>query len=112
MDPKHEAMLYEKLEGGKVHCFLCPRHCHILPDKSGYCGVRKNENGVLYTLIYGKVSSINLDPIEKKPLFHFHPGSKCLSLGTLGCNMRCIHCQNWEIAHVVLVEGLHEKKGL
>jgi pyruvate formate lyase activating enzyme len=75
-----------------------------LPEKSGYCGVRKNEGGILYTLIYGRVSSINLDPIEKKPLFHFHPGSKCLSLGTLGCNMRCIHCQNWEIAHVVLVE--------
>ena len=81
-----------------------------MPDKSGYCGVRKNENSILYTLIYGKVSSVNLDPIEKKPLFHFHPGSMCLSLGTLGCNMRCIHCQNWEIAHVVLVEGLHEKK--
>jgi pyruvate formate lyase activating enzyme len=81
-----------------------------MPDKSGYCGVRKNENGKLFSLIYGKVSSINLDPIEKKPLFHFHPGSICLSLGTLGCNMRCIHCQNWEIAHVVLVEGLHDKK--
>lgn len=105
MDPKHEAMLYEKLENGKVHCFLCPRHCHILPDKAGYCGVRKNEGGILYTLIYGKVSSINLDPIEKKPLFHFHPGSKCLSLGTLGCNMRCIHCQNWEIAHVTDVKA-------
>jgi len=103
-------MFYEKLDGGKVRCGLCPRRCTIMPDKSGYCGVRKNENSILYTLIYGKVSSVNLDPIEKKPLFHFHPGSMCLSLGTLGCNMRCIHCQNWEIAHVVLVEGLHEKK--
>ena len=103
-------MFYEKLDGMKVKCGLCPRRCNILPDKSGYCGVRKNEGGVLYTLIYGKVSSVNLDPIEKKPLFHFHPGSMCLSLGTLGCNMRCIHCQNWEIAHVVLVEGLHEQK--
>ena len=110
MDAKHEAMLYEKLDGMKVKCGLCPRRCTIMPDKSGYCGVRKNEDGILYTLIYGKVSSVNLDPIEKKPLFHFHPGSMCLSLGTLGCNMRCIHCQNWEIAHVVLVEGLHEQK--
>ncbi|MFH1709829.1 MAG: AmmeMemoRadiSam system radical SAM enzyme [bacterium] len=110
MDTKREAMFYEKLDDGKVKCGLCPRRCTIMPDKSGYCGVRKNEDGTLYTLIYGKVSSVNLDPIEKKPLFHFHPGSSCLSLGTLGCNMRCIHCQNWEIAHVVLVEGLHDKK--
>jgi len=110
MDTKREAMFYEKMEGKKVRCGLCPRRCTIMPDKSGYCGVRKNEEGILYTLIYGKMSSINIDPIEKKPLFHFHPGSKCLSLGTFGCNMRCIHCQNWEIAHVVLVEGLHGKK--
>jgi pyruvate formate lyase activating enzyme len=103
-------MFYEKLDGKKVRCGLCPRRCTIMPDRSGYCGVRKNEEGILYTLIYGKTSSINIDPIEKKPLFHFHPGSMCLSLGTFGCNMRCIHCQNWEIAHVVLVEGLHEKK--
>jgi pyruvate formate lyase activating enzyme len=110
MDAKREAMFYEKLDGKKVLCGLCPRRCTIMPDKSGYCGVRKNEEGILYTLIYGKTSSINIDPIEKKPLFHFHPGSQCLSLGTIGCNMRCIHCQNWEIAHVVLVEGLHDKK--
>ena len=103
-------MFYEKLDGNKVLCGLCPRRCTILPDKSGYCGVRKNEDGTLYTLIYGKTSSINVDPIEKKPLFHFHPGSKCLSMGTIGCNMRCVHCQNWEIAHVVLVEGLHDQK--
>ena len=110
MEAKTEAMFYEKIEDNKVHCFLCPRHCHIASERSGYCGVRKNEGGKLYSLIYGKVSSVNLDPIEKKPLFHFHPGSKCLSFGTYGCNMRCIHCQNWEIAHVVLVEGLHDKK--
>jgi pyruvate formate lyase activating enzyme len=110
METKREAMFYEKLDGGRVRCGLCPRRCTIMPDKAGYCGVRKNEGGVLYTLIYGKVSSLNLDPVEKKPLFHFHPGSECLSIGTLGCNMRCIHCQNWEIAHVVLVEGVQQGK--
>jgi pyruvate formate lyase activating enzyme len=110
METMHEAMFYDGLDGKKVHCRLCPRSCVILPDKSGYCGVRKNEGGKLFSLIYGKVSSINIDPIEKKPLFHFHPGSLVFSVGTFGCNMRCIHCQNWEIAHVVMVEGLHEKK--
>ena len=104
MDTKREAMFYEKINGCNVRCGLCPRRCQIGDGKTGYCGVRKNENGILYTLIYGKVSSINLDPIEKKPLFHFHPGSKVLSVGTLGCNMRCIHCQNWEIAHIVMVK--------
>ena len=103
-------MFYEKLADSKVKCGLCPRRCIISPERAGYCGVRKNENGVLYTLIYGKVSSLNNDPIEKKPLFHFHPGSLCLSFGTLGCNMRCIHCQNWEIAHVVMVEGAEQGK--
>jgi len=98
MGTKHEALLYEKLDGKKVHCFLCPRDCRIADGKSGYCGVRKNEGGTLYTMIYGVVSSVNVDPIEKKPLFHYLPGSKCFSLGTLGCNMRCIHCQNWQIS--------------
>lgn len=110
MDTKREAILYKILDSKKVQCGLCPRRCVIGTGKAGYCGVRKNEDGILYTLIYGKASSINMDPIEKKPLFHFHPGSMCLSLGTLGCNMRCIHCQNWEIAHVVLVEGLGQGK--
>jgi pyruvate formate lyase activating enzyme len=100
-----EAMLYEKLPDGKVHCFLCPWHCKIALDKGGICGVRKNIEGKLYTLIYGKVSSIAADPIEKKPLFHFHPGTTALSLGTFGCNMRCGHCQNWQISHVVMVKG-------
>ncbi|MFH2034379.1 MAG: AmmeMemoRadiSam system radical SAM enzyme [Candidatus Margulisiibacteriota bacterium] len=98
---KKEALLYEKIEHKNVHCFLCPRHCQIAPGHYGYCGVRVNEDGKLYTLIYGVVSSIAADPIEKKPLFHFHPGSQVLSLGTYGCNMRCGHCQNWQIAHVV-----------
>jgi len=110
MDQKHEAMFYEKLDGGHIKCTLCPRYCHIAPGKAGYCGVRQNEGNKLYSLIYGKASSVAVDPIEKKPLFHFHPGSMVLSLGTWGCNMRCIHCQNWQISHVVAVEGLEQGK--
>lgn len=110
MDYKHEAMFYEKIGGGRVKCSLCPRYCHIADGKAGYCGVRKNEDGILYSLIYGRASSVAVDPVEKKPLFHFHPGSMVLSLGTWGCNMRCIHCQNWQISHAVMVEGLEQGK--
>ncbi|KAF0133909.1 MAG: pyruvate formate lyase activating enzyme [Candidatus Saganbacteria bacterium] len=95
-----EALFYEKLSNNNVRCELCPRNCQIPPEGVGYCGVRINKGGTLYTLIYGVVSSIANDPIEKKPLFHFHPGTRVLSLGTYGCNMRCGHCQNWQIAHV------------
>ena len=110
MQLNKEALLYDKVEEGRVRCKLCPRRCLIFPDKAGYCGVRQNLAGTLYTLIYGKVSSINADPIEKKPLFHFYPGSKVLSLGTIGCNMRCIHCQNWQISHVLPVKAIDENK--
>ena len=95
-----QAMFYEKLKDGSVRCTLCPRYCVIRPEGRGYCGARMNKDGVLYTLTYGLVSSIANDPIEKKPLFHFYPGSMVLSLGTYGCNMRCPGCQNWEIAHI------------
>ena len=105
-----EAMLYEQLPEGKVHCFLCPWECKIAKGNGGFCGVRQNIDGKLYTLIYGKASSIAADPIEKKPLFHFYPGSTALSLGTYGCNMRCGHCQNWQISHVVMVKGLEKGK--
>lgn len=105
-----EAMLYESLPDGKVHCFLCPWNCKIAKGKGGVCGVRQNIDGKLYTLIYGKVSSIAADPIEKKPLFHFYPGTLALSLGTYGCNMRCGHCQNWQISHVVMVKGVEPGK--
>lgn len=94
-----EAILYEKLDKGKVKCNVCPRRCVIAPGKAGYCNVRANKAGVLYSLIYAKCSSICADPIEKKPVFHYFPGSLAFSLGTIGCNLRCIHCQNWEIAH-------------
>ena len=95
----HQAMYYEKAEDSKVHCYLCPRNCLISPGKVGVCRVRKNIDGELYSLNYGKITSIALDPIEKKPLYHFHPGSIILSVGTFGCNLKCSFCQNWQIAH-------------
>jgi len=107
---KREAILYEKEQEGRVRCNLCPRRCLIMSGKAGYCGVRQNIEGTLYTLIYGLASSVAVDPIEKKPLFHFYPGSAALSLGTIGCNMRCIHCQNWQISHVVPIKGLEKGK--
>jgi len=94
-----EGLLYEERPGGKVKCRVCPRLCVIAEGKLGICKTRKNIGGKCYTIIYGKAVSVAVDPIEKKPLFHFHPGTLVLSLGTLGCNMRCIHCQNWQIAH-------------
>lgn len=94
----HEAMLYEKHPGARVQCHTCQWHCRINPDKFGACGMYRNQNGTLFNLNYGKVSSVAADPIEKKPLFHFHPGTSCFSLGTLGCNFQCKHCQNWEIS--------------
>lgn len=93
-----EALFYEKLEDKKVHCLLCPWECVIADGKNGVCGVRKNEGGVLYSLIYGIVSSIALDPIEKKPVHHFKPRTYVMSAGTFGCNMFCGHCQNWRIS--------------
>lgn len=95
-----EALFYDKIEGKKVHCRLCPWECVIADGKLGVCGVRKNEDGTLYSLIYGVVSSIAMDPIEKKPLYHFHPGSKVFSVGSFGCNFKCGFCQNYQIAHV------------
>ena len=95
-----EALWYEKLKDGGVHCHLCPYNCIIADDKVGVCAVRKNINGILYSLIYNKTTSVALDPIEKKPLYHYHPGEFILSLGTSGCNFHCDFCQNWEISQV------------
>ncbi len=89
-------MYYEKLEGGKVECRLCPHFCKIKDGKTGTCRQRKNEGGTLYSLNYARVTSPSMDPIEKKPLYHFYPGSWILSLGTTGCNFRCDFCQNFE----------------
>ncbi len=96
---KREAILYERLAGKKVGCKVCRRRCVITDGKTGWCGTRLNDGGVLYTLIYGEVSSVSVNPIEKKPVFHYLPGSRWLSLGSVGCNFRCPGCQNWDIAH-------------
>jgi len=90
--------LFWKVEGEKVRCELCPHYCLIPNGSVGRCRVRRNEGGVLYSLNYGKVASVALDPVEKKPLYHFHPGQPILSLGTIGCNFACKFCQNWELA--------------
>jgi pyruvate formate lyase activating enzyme len=87
-----------------VRCQLCPHSCSIAPAKRGICGVRENREGTLYSMNYGRVSSINIDPIEKKPLFHFYPGSAALSLGSIGCTFRCAHCQNFTISMAALSE--------
>lgn len=95
-----EALFYKKLTNNKVQCLLCPWNCLLAEGKVGNCGVRQNVEGKLYSLIYNKISSLAVDPIEKKPLYHFYPGSKVLSVGTYGCNLHCGHCQNLQIAHV------------
>ncbi len=94
-----EALLYEPLYDGAVRCGTCQRRCIIPPGKAGWCGTRHNEDGTLVSSIYGEVSSVSINPIEKKPVFHFHPGSLWLSLGTMGCNFRCPGCQNWTLSH-------------
>jgi pyruvate formate lyase activating enzyme len=93
-----EAMFYEKLEGGRVRCGLCRFRCLISTGKRGHCRVRENRDGVLYSLIYGRVVAEHVDPIEKKPLFHVLPGSRSYSVATVGCNFRCLHCQNYSIS--------------
>jgi len=92
-----EALYYRK-SGKTVSCTLCPRLCTIKPGQWGYCRARKNVNGKLYSMTYGKLLTNNIDPIEKKPFFHFAPGSFCLSIATTGCNLRCLFCQNDAIA--------------
>lgn len=96
---KKEAYLYNRLETGDVTCGTCQRECTIPLGKTGWCRTRQNIDGRLYSLIYGEVSSLSVNPIEKKPVYHFLPGSKWLSLGSVGCNFRCPGCQNWEISH-------------
>jgi pyruvate formate lyase activating enzyme len=96
---KREAYLYTVLEGTTVRCNTCLRKCIIKEGRTGWCRTRVNEGGKLFSLIYGEVSSLSINPIEKKPVFHYYPGSRWLSLGSVGCNFRCPGCQNWEIAH-------------
>ena len=95
-----EAMYYESLENGYVQCNLCPNKCLLAEGQRGTCKVRENRGGKLYSLVYGKPATVHVDPIEKKPLFHFLPGANAYSLATAGCNLSCQHCQNWDISQV------------
>ena len=100
-----EAVLYDRLDSGAVKCHLCRHGCKIVDGKKGLCGVRTNEGGTLYTLVYDRVISTNVDPIEKKPLFHFIPRSSSFSIATVGCNFRCSFCQNSSISQMPRDEG-------
>ncbi len=95
-----EAMFFEKLAENRVKCNLCRHHCVIEDGKKGICRVRENHGGMLYSLVYRKLISENIDPIEKKPLYHFYPGTTSFSVATVGCNFRCLNCQNYEISQL------------
>jgi pyruvate formate lyase activating enzyme len=92
---------FSSMKDDDVQCMLCPRGCIIAPGERGYCKVRENRNGALYSLVYGNPCAVHIDPIEKKPFFHVLPGSKSFSLATTGCNLDCKFCQNWEISQEV-----------
>lgn len=94
----NKARLYEKLEQNQVKCTACAHYCRIVEGRTGVCGVRMNHQGDLYLMVYGKASAVNVDPIEKKPLFHFLPGTEIFSVGTVGCNFACDFCQNWDLS--------------
>lgn len=93
-----EALYYNQLKNNLVKCELCPWLCNILPEKRGMCGVRQNKDGKLYSLVYARPCAIHVDPIEKKPLYHFIPGARAFSIATIGCNFFCGFCQNWQIS--------------
>ena len=98
---------YKRLEDGLVECTVCPHHCRIAEGKTGVCRSRRNQGGVLVSEVYGKPCALAIDPIEKKPLYHFHPGTTCLSLACTGCNFRCLNCQNHDISQVSPEEVNH-----
>ena len=95
-----ECKYYKRLDDGRVECLLCPHHCKIANGKTGVCRSRRNKDGVLVSEVYGKPCSLAIDPIEKNPLYHFHPGTKCFSIACTGCNFKCLNCQNHEISQV------------
>lgn len=95
----HHGLLYEKLPDKAAHCNVCLRRCIIQDGSAGFCNTRVNRDGDIYSTIYGAVSSIGVDPIEKKPVYHYLPGTLCFSMGSFGCNFRCNFCQNWSIAY-------------
>ena len=95
-----ECRYYRRMDEDRVECLLCPHHCRIANGKTGLCRSRRNHDGVLVSEVYGKPCSLAIDPVEKKPLYHFHPGTTCLSMACTGCNFRCLNCQNHEISQV------------
>ncbi len=97
---KTEALLYEKLEHEIAHCHLCAHECRISPSNFGICGVRQNMDGTLYTLVFGEAIASHVDPVEKKPLYHFLPGTSTFSIAAMGCNFKCGFCQNWQISQI------------
>ena len=98
---------YYKSSGGTVECLLCPHHCRIADGKTGICRSRRNLNGRLVSDVYGKPCALAIDPIEKKPLYHFHPGTECLSIACTGCNFRCLNCQNHDISQAAPTDADH-----
>lgn len=100
-----KAGLYKRIDDNTVQCFTCAHRCRILSGKRGICGVRENKDGILYTLVYGRAVAANSDPIEKKPLFHFLPGTLSFSVATVGCNMHCNNCQNSDISQMSRKSG-------
>lgn len=100
-----EAELYRQMPGNAVSCFLCQRRCYLKDGETGFCHVRRNDAGKLYSINWGKCAAYNVDPIEKKPFYHFMPGSPVFSFAAPGCNFRCEHCQNWEIAQPAKIVG-------
>lgn len=110
-NPTQEAFFYEKLNNNNLQCKLCPRECVILPKKRGFCQVRENREGKLLALSYGNLVSINIDPVEKKPFFHFYPSTKVFSIASAGCNLKCKFCQNWQISQTCTekVENIYLK---
>jgi len=106
-----EALLYQKLDKDKVQCDLCAHRCVINPGKKGICKVRENNGGILYTKVYGQTIAQHVDPVEKKPLYHFYPGTKAYSVATPGCNFHCRFCQNWDISQIThgeILESGHD----
>jgi pyruvate formate lyase activating enzyme len=100
-----EVYLYKELKEGRVQCQNCAHYCLISLGKRGICGVRENQKGKLYALNYGKAVAVHVDPIEKKPFFHFLPGTQSLSIATVGCNFKCLNCQNWDISQMPQTTG-------
>jgi len=95
---KREAYLYKRVEDNKVSCYLCNHNCVIADSRFGFCEVRENKKGILYSNVYAELAAACVDPIEKKPLYHFYPGSRSYSIATVGCNFKCSFCQNWKIS--------------